>query len=94
MLLGLGVGEQWRVVGTLRAWGGQAPPNRAALTPLQALFLKILAVLGLYCCAQAFSSWAERGLLFLFLKLFILYWAEPRSFLVLKVRWCYYVTLG
>ena len=29
------------------------------------LFNLCLAALGLHCCAQAFSSWGERGLLFI-----------------------------
>ena len=28
------------------------------------LFILFLAVLGLCCCVRAFSSWGERGLLF------------------------------
>ena len=32
------------------------------------LFIYLLAVLGLHCCARAFSSYRERGLLFVFLR--------------------------
>ena len=41
------------------------------------LFFKFLAALGLRCCARAFSSWGERGLLFVAVRGLLIAVASP-----------------
>ena len=44
------------------------PTTSLLLTILFLEFLKFLAALGLRCCARAFSSCSERGLLFIVVR--------------------------
>ena len=45
--------------------GRQSPNHCATKEALPHLFIYFLAALGLCCCARAFSSCGERGLLFI-----------------------------
>ena len=53
------------LVGELRSHMPHGAAKKKAITIIQFFFLKFLAVLGLSCCTQAFSSCGERGLLFI-----------------------------